>query len=451
MFTCKNICYFSFVREKNISLWFILCHMMKADYSKASFKDFENIEGFDIYERAKAHTGYLNYLKENDFMNYRLLSTSGCGHEISLAENGYIKAGKYISFVSNDYLGFTQHPKVKESVINGVKKYGCGAGSSPLIGGYFEYHKELEDKISHFFKRPQGSSIIYTTGYTTNSASLLCLLKKEDIAIVDMAVHASVYEGIMGTTVKRFLHNNVDVLERILKKAKDSYRTKMVIIDGVYSQDGDIAKLKEIIEVTHEYNGVLLVDDAHGIGVIGKTGRGAMEYFNVMNEVDIITGTFSKTFANIGGYLVANNTDLISYLQYQSRQYAFSAAASPAIVGVAKAIELIDEEPHWQKKLWDNIEYYRKGLLDIGLEIGTTESAIIPVKIGDVYKNSLVGKLLLENGIYTNPIMYPAVSLKDSRIRMSLLATHEKEHLDKALNIFEYINKKLQIAKNISN
>ncbi|MCS4238233.1 aminotransferase class I/II-fold pyridoxal phosphate-dependent enzyme [Myroides odoratus] len=420
---------------------------MNIDFTKASFKDFENIPDLDIYQRASAHEGYLNYLRDNEFMNYRLLATSGCGPEIGLEEDGYIKRGDYISFVCNDYLGFTQHPEIKKAVINGIEKYGTGAGASPLIGGYMDYHQELEDKISAFFKRPKGSSIVYTTGYTSNSASLLCLLKKEDIAIVDMAVHASVYEGIAGTTVKRFLHNNTEALERILASSQHTYRTKMVIIDGVYSQDGDVAKLKEILELTKKYGGVLLVDDAHGIGVLGETGRGAMEYHDVLDQVDIITGTFSKTFANVGGYLVANNPDLISYLQFQSRQYAFSAAATPAIVGVTRAIELIDEEPQWQKQLWNNVEYYKKGLLDIGLEIGATDSAIIPVKIGDVYVNSQVGKLLLENGVYTNPIMYPAVSLKDSRIRMSLMATHTKEHLDKALNVFEYISNKLQLKK----
>ena len=156
--------------------------------------------------------------------------------------------GKYVSFVSNDYLGFTQHASVKDSVINAIEEYGTGAGSSPLIGGYFDYHKQLEDKLSLFFNRPIGSTLTYTTGYTSNSASLLCLLKKEDIAIVDMAVHSSVYEGIMATTTKRFLHNDVEALERILRNCRDTYRTKMVIIDGVYSQDGDIAKLNEILK-----------------------------------------------------------------------------------------------------------------------------------------------------------------------------------------------------------
>lgn len=419
---------------------------MEQTYTQSSFKDYEDIPELDVYQRAKAHTGYLNYLRENNFMNYRLLATSGCGPEIALAEDGYIKKGSYISFVCNDYLGFTQHPEVKKAAIASIEEYGTGAGASPLIGGYFEFHKELENKISTFFKRPEGSTAAYTTGYTANSASLMCLLKKEDIAIVDMAVHASVFEGIQGTTTKRFLHNNTQALEQILSIAQNKYRTKMVIVDGVYSQDGDIAKLKEIVEITHRYGGILLVDDAHGIGVIGKTGRGAMELFDVLDKVDIITGTFSKTFGNVGGYFVAD-PELISYLQFQSRQYAFSAAATPIVAGVKKAIDLIDEEPHWQKKLSGNLEYYRKGLQDIGLDTGTTESAIVPVKIGNIQKNCEAGKLLLENGIYTNPIMYPAVSMKDSRIRMSLMATHTKEHLDKALNVFEYVNKKLDIAK----
>lgn len=422
--------------------------IMKQIYTQASFKDYEDIPELDVYQRAQAHTGYLNYLKENDFMNYRLLAISGCGPEIELAENGYLKKGSYVSFVCNDYLGFTQHPEVKKAAIAGIKKYGTGAGASPLIGGYFEFHRELEDKISTFFKRPKGSTVVYTTGYTANSASLLCLLKKDDIAIVDMAVHASVYEGIQGTTTKRFLHNNTKALEQILSVAQDKYRTKMVIVDGVYSQDGDVAQLKEILEITHRYGGILLVDDAHGIGVIGETGRGAMELYNVLDKVDIITGTFSKTFGNVGGYFVAD-PELITYLQFQSRQYAFSAAAAPIVTGVSRAIALVDEEPHWQKKLWENIEYYRKGLQDIGLDVGTTKSAIIPVKIGDIQKNCEAGKLLLENGIYTNPIMYPAVSMKDSRIRMSLMATHTKKHLDRALNAFEYVNKKLDIASTL--
>ncbi len=411
------------------------------DFTNTTFKDFENIEGLDIFQRAKLNNQYVDYLNKKDFFNYRLLTLSGCNSEIKLAKQKQIEEGDYISFVSNDYLGFTQHPKVKETVIKAVEKYGTGAGASPLIGGYFEYHKEVEDKISKFFNRPLGSTVIYTTGYTANSASLLCLLKKEDIAIVDMAVHSSVYEGIMGTTIKRFLHNNLDHLEKILKGCKDRYSTKMVIVDGVYSQDGDIAPLKEIIKLCRLYNAVLMVDDAHGIGLYGKTGRGVAEHYDVLNEIDIITGTFSKTFGNVGGYLVAN-PNLISYLNYQSRQYAFSASAPPTVLGVSKAIDLVDEEPQWRSKLWDNINYFKRGLLDVGLNIGKTSSAIIPVKTSKVDKTFEINKILLKNKIYANPITYPAVSLKDSRIRMSVMATHTKKQLDRTLNVFGDLKKR---------
>lgn len=418
---------------------------MSLDYSKVSTRNFEDIPGCDIFQRAEAFQGYLDFLDDKGYLNYLLMAQSGCGSEIELSQTRHIEEGNYISFVCNDYLGFTQHPQVKETVMNAVNQYGTGAGASPLIGGYFEYHKEIEDKISSFFKRVSGSTIIYTTGYTSNSATLLSLLKKQDLAIVDMAVHASVYEGISGTNVKRFLHNDVESLEHILSRAKDNYKTKIVIIDGVYSQDGDIAKLKEILEITHHYGALLLVDDAHGIGVIGQTGRGAMELDNVLDKVDFITGTFSKTFGNVGGYFVGDPA-IVTYLRYQSRQYAFSASAPASIMGVGKALDLIDEEPEWNRKLWDNIDYLKTGLETIGLEIGNTESAIVPVKIGNVHTNSEVAKILLENGIYTNPIMYPAVSLKDSRIRMSVMATHSKNQLDDTLNTFEYISKKLQIA-----
>lgn len=419
--------------------------MIHFDFSKTSTKDFEDIQGMNIFQRAEAFQGYLDYLDNNGFLNYLLKANSGCNSEVELAETKHIKNGSYISFVCNDYLGFTQHPKIKEVVKSAIDQFGTGAGASPLIGGYFDYHKQVEDKISKFFNKPEGSTIIYTTGYTANSASLLSLLKKQDLAIVDMAVHASVYEGLTATNSKRFLHNDTESLERILARSTNEYQTKIVIIDGVYSQDGDIAKLEEIIKITHHYGGVILVDDAHGIGVLGKTGRGAMELFNVLDKVDIITGTFSKTFGNVGGYLVADPS-IVTYLKYQSRQYAFSASAPASVLGVAKAIDLIDEEPHWQKQLWNNINYFKQGLQNIGLTIGASESAIIPVKIGDMYKNSETAKLLLENGIYTNPIMYPAVSLKDSRIRMSLMATHSKDQLDKALNVFEYVSKKLELA-----
>jgi len=410
--------------------------MMHIDFTKASFRDFEDIPGMDAIERADIFYDFLGFMKENGHMNYRFLNMSGCGPQMQVLTTQHaVSPGTYVSFVSNDYLGFTQHPLVKQAVIKAIDQYGTGAGASPLIGGHFTFHQQLEEKIAAFFGRPADCAVIYTTGYTANSASLQSLLLKQDIAIIDMAVHASVYEGCLLTNRKSFLHNDLESLERILKDAQRKYQTKMVIIDGVYSQDGDLAPVDKILVLTRQYGAYLMVDDAHGIGVLGKTGRGAMELCGALDQVDFITGTFSKSFAGLGGYVIAP-PKVAAFLKFQSRQHIFSATSTPAVAGIIKAIELIDQEPIWRERLAENIAYFKSGLLGLGLNTGSTASAIIPVKIGDPHKTSDVGTALLKAGVYTNPILYPAVAKKNARIRMSLMATHTRQHLDKALNAF---------------
>lgn len=420
-----------------------LLFMKNIDFATASFRDFENIPGIDAIERAGKFQSFLDYLSVNGHLNYRIESLSGCAPEMELLLPGKNIAQKCACFVSNDYLGFTQHPSIKVALQEAIEKFGSGAGASPAIGGHFVYHRQLEDRIAKFFKRK--SAILYTTGYTANSATLQCLLQKEDIAIIDMAVHASVYEGCQLTNVKTFLHNNMEGLELALKHAQHTFRTKMVIIDGVYSQDGDLATMDRIAELTHHYGAYLVVDDAHGTGVVGKTGRGAIEEFNLFDKVDIITGTFSKAFAHIGGYVVAD-TELINFLKYQSKQHLFSTTATPTTLGILKAMDLLDEEPFWKDRLWENVNYLKNGLLNLGLDIGNTASAIIPVKIGDIGKTLEAGKLLLDAGVYANPIMYPAVSKKNARIRLNIMATHTREHLDKVLNAFVDVDRKLSIS-----
>jgi glycine C-acetyltransferase len=261
-----------------------------------------------------------------------------------------------------------------------------------------------------------------------------------------MAVHASVYEGLLETNIKRFPHNNLDYLERNLVSAQEKYQTRLIIIDGVYSQDGDIAKMDEIYRLAKQYGAFIMVDDAHGIGVLGEKGRGAIEMFNLLDKIDIISGTLSKAFGHIGGFIIST-PEMINYLKFQSRQYVFSSNSTPALNGLLTALDLIDEEPQWRTKLSENVSYFKKGLLDMKLDIGITESAIIPIKIGDAHKTGDAARLLLETGVYANAIVYPGVSRKDARIRTSLMATHTKEHLDKALNGFDFVNRKLRISK----
>jgi glycine C-acetyltransferase len=421
-------------------------HPHHINFEKASFKDFEDIPGLNAFQRADVFKDFTNFMEAREQMNYRFVTSGGCGPEIWVKSPFTERAVRCVSLVSNDYLNFTQHPKVKAAAIAAIQTYGTGAGASPLIGGHHEYHVQLEQKLCSFFDRPGDSSIIYTTGYTANSSTLLALLKQSDCAIVDMAVHASVYEGLSDTTVKRFPHNSLIHLERTLADTRDKFTTRIVVIDGVYSQDGDLARMDEIYHLTKHYGAFLMVDDAHGIGVLGNDGRGAIEVFDLLDKVDIIAGTLSKAFGHVGGFIISK-PEIANYLKFQSRQQVFSSTSTPASACLLKAIDLIDEEPHWRQRLLENVAYFKKGLLDMKLDIGTTQSPIIPVKIGDPHKTGDAARLLLNAGVYANAIVYPGVSRKDARIRTSLMATHSREHLDKALNAFDYVNQRLRIAK----
>jgi glycine C-acetyltransferase len=407
-----------------------------------TFKDFENIPGIGPYERASEWAAYVADWRSRGHWNYRQMAFSGCGPRLQLQDKNVRM--DYVSLVSNDYLGFTQHPKVKAAAIAAIEKYGTGAGASPAIGGHYDFHAEIERAIAAFFGRE--AAIIYTTGYTANSAMLQCLLKKEDLAIFDSSVHASVQEGGLLTNIKTFPHNDLTALEHILRTTEDKYRTRLVVVDGVYSQDGDLAPLDKIVALCKLYNAMVMVDDAHGTGVIGERGRGVMELYDLFQEVDLITGTFSKTFAHVGGYVVGK-TELIEYLKFHSRQHIFSATLPPPAACIPVAISLVDDEPQWMKRLWDNVNYFRNGLTDLGLDVGNTASAIIPVKVGDPLIAAEATKLLLEAGVYANQIGYPAVSKKDARVRQSLMATHTKEDLDQVLNAWEWINSRLRLKE----
>jgi glycine C-acetyltransferase len=409
---------------------------MRNDFDNQSFRDFEYISGKDAWARAILFQNYLDDQTAKGQLNYRLPVASGCKPLVTM--NGR----KLISLVANDYLGFTQHPAVRKASVDGILHYGTGAGASPAIGGHYDYHVALEQKIATFFRKEH--AIVYTTGYTSNSASLQCILTKDDFVLLDAGVHSSVREGCQQVKRKTVPHNDLDAYEHNLKLASGKYPLVLVVIDGVYSQDGDLAPLREIVALCKKYGARLMVDDAHGTGVLGQTGRGLIEECDAWDDVDLISGTFSKTFAHVGGYVVAGK-EIVNYLKYQSKQHLFSASSTPAAMAITKAIELIDEEPHWMAKLHENIEYFRYGLLSLGLEFGDTQSAIFPVRIGDKIKNARICQALHQKGIYTNQINYPAVSVKDARIRMGVSALHHIAHLDEALNVWADIKKKFSL------
>ena len=416
---------------------------MKSEFDNMTLKDFEN-RGQNLLTRAKQIDDYISYRYKIQHLPYRVISLTGSSARIKVIDPYTNREKEMISFVSNDYLGLSHHPEVINASIRALEQYGAGAGASPLIGGHNYLHEQLEQEIARFLRNEY--AISYTSGYAANCSTLLAIMGKEDIAIMDMFTHASVFDGCLCTNTKRFLHNNIDALSHVLKNTKE-YKNRFVIIDGVYSQEGDVAPLDKIYTVCREYNAFLIVDDAHGIGVLGKTGRGIIEDYNLLDKVDMITGTFSKSFGSVGGYAIARK-EIITLLRYYSRQNIFSAAATPqAAASAIKAIQLVDKEPKLRNSILENIEYFKNGLEIIGLDYGNTVSAIFPVMVRNEQNVKEASRVLFDQGVYVNPISYPAVPEKLSRLRFSITAMHTQKDLDETLDILDSIKNIYKLCK----
>lgn len=388
-----------------------------------TLRDFNISQSANIVEVAESFQTYIDQQTRYGVKSYWIESTSNVGSVMALdGFNGVASA-----FISNDYLGLSQHPATKMAGIKAIEKYGTGACAAQAIGGYLDIHSELERKIASFVG--QEDAILFSSGFGANTGSLRAILGKNDVAYVDAFIHKSASSGIVGTNVKNIGHNNPDYLDDILSRPH-MYNTRAVIIDGVYSQDGDLSMLPQYIEVCKRHNAILIMDDAHGIGVMGANGSGTAEHFGVLGQVDIITGTFSKSFGCVGGF-VAGSHKLIQYLRYYADTNVFSAAISPqTTASVSRAIDLIRECPELRKKLWDNVWYLRKKLMDSGFDIGHSESPIFPIMVRDNDKVYKIAAELQKNAIFVSGITYPAVRTKEARLRVSILATHEQWQLD---------------------
>lgn len=419
--------------------------MENYDYSKLSLADFLNKGDNDIVELSKRFADYYDDVIRHKHSYWRRVSTSGSGPVMTIFDPYTNKERDMIYLASNDYLNLTRHPRTIEAGRRALEKYGSGAGSVPLLGGTLDLHIELEKKIAKF--KGCESAIIFTNGFGSNSGSVGALLGDSGVAILDMLVHASIIDGCKQSNIEFFKHNNMESLEKVLAKVKDKHKTKIVIVDGVYSMDGDIAYLDKIVEIAHSYGALVMVDEAHATGVIGKNGRGTPEYYNLEGKVDIVAGTFSKAVGVVGGF-VASTKDIINYLYFYTRSYMFSTAQTPQTAGsIIEALNVIEEEPQLRERLWRNINHFRKGINDIGFNTGNAETAIFPLIIGDDTKVKEMCRELHENDIYVNPVLYPAVAKRLARIRISLMSAHEIEHLDKTLNVLEYLAKKYDVVK----
>jgi len=354
-----------------------------------------------------------------------------------------IKGKKFIMFGSNNYLGLANDPRMKLAATDAIKKFGTGVAGSRFLNGNTVLHRELERKLAAFKGRE--AALIYATGYQMNLGVISALVGKGDFAVIDKLDHASILDGcrLSQGELRRFKHNNPDDLERVLKEIGPRHG-KLVIVDGVFSMEGDIAPIPEISRICRKYGARLMVDDAHATGVLGKTGRGTCEYFGLTHkDVDLVVGTCSKSFASVGGFAVGSE-EIIHYIQHVSRSMIFSAALPPAsVAAISKAIDIIEEEPQRIKKLWDNSKYLMKRFKDIGLNTGETQTPIIPVIIGDNEKTFMLWRMLYDRGLFTNPVVSPAVPPKRALIRVVATATHTREQLDRALNIFETCVKKV--------
>lgn len=404
-----------------------------------TLKDFELTLKVDALQRAELFQQYIDQLNSFDYKSYWIRSSTPVGHRMLIEGN----PNNVIAFTANDYLGMSQCVDTINAGIEGMKKYGTGACAAQVIGGYLDIHWELESKIAKFVG--QEDAMIFSSGFGANIGVLSALLGKSDIAFIDSFVHTSVLEGLKGTNIKNIGHNDLEYLDLVLSREKNNYITKLVIIDGVYSQDGDLSKLPEFIDICQKYGALLMVDDAHGIGVFGKNGRGTAEHFNCLEKVDIITGTFSKSFGCVGGFVAASHK-LIQYLKYYAASNVFSAAPTPQVTcSVLKALELIQSNPQIRHKLWDNVNYLREKLINLNFDIGHSVSPIIPLMIRDNQKVYEASQLLFKDNIYATSIVYPAVRSKEARLRISVLATHEKEELDKLVSALCSVKSQLNL------
>jgi 8-amino-7-oxononanoate synthase len=360
-----------------------------------------------------------------------------------------LEGRRVVMFGSNNYLGLTTHPKVREAAREAINHYGTSMTGSRLVNGSMKLHEQFEERLADYFGKE--SALVFTTGYQVNIATLSALLSnKQSVAVIDRNVHASLYDGVRlgqaaGARMVRFKHADPEALERALEKLEDSDGA-IVVTDGVFSAEGEIAKLDQIVPIAKKYHARLLVDDAHALGVIGPGGRGTAHHFGLSDQVDLIGGTFSKSMASIGGWLVGERK-VLDYIRHFAPSYLFAASAAPPCVAAAMAaFEVMQEEPWRQEKLRENFTYMRDNLRKMGFDLGCTETSVIPVYVRQDLRTILMWKELLEeHGVYTNAFISPGVPPKHQMLRTSYMATHEREHLDHGLEAFYQVGKKFGV------
>jgi glycine C-acetyltransferase len=382
----------------------------------------------------------INNLKESGL--YTNISTISSPQGSWLEINGK----RALNFCSNNYLGLANHPRLAQAAKEAIDKYGVGSGAVRLISGTNDVHLELEKRIAEF--KNAESAITYQTGFAANVGTISALIGKEDIIFSDQLNHASIIDGCRLTKapIARFNHADPADLTRVINEHRGTYRRALAVTDGVFSMDGDIAPLDKLYEVTSENNIMLMVDDAHGEGVLGRGGRGIVDHFNLHRKIDIEVGTFSKAFGVIGG-VVIGKSEIVEWLRQRSRPFVFSTATTPADAAACiAAIDIMEESTELVDRLWDNTNYFRKGINNLGFDTGNSATPIIPVMIGEAHLAQKFSHELFKENLYALQIGYPIVPRGKARIRAMISASHSKEDLDFSLEAFSKVGRRLGLA-----
>lgn len=351
---------------------------------------------------------------------------------------------KVLMFGSNCYSGLVNDPRIKEAAIEATRKYGTGCAGSPFLNGTLDIHKELEAKLAEYMGKED--VMVYSTGFEVNLGVVSALTGREDYILWDEQDHASIIEGrrLSFSQQLKYKHNNMESLEKQLQKCAPD-KVKLIVSDSVFSMEGDVANVKEMVALAKKYDASIMIDEAHGIGVFGPGGRGVCHHYGVADDVDLIMGTFSKSFASLGGF-IATNKDVTNFLRHHSRSYIFTASITPASTAAAlAALDIMEKEPERQETLWKLTNHALEGFRSLGLEIGNTSTPIIPLFIRDDFKTFAITRDLLDEGIFVNPVVSPAVAPQDTLIRFSLMATHSMAQVDRALETIAKVFRKYQL------
>jgi glycine C-acetyltransferase len=415
------------------------------DRHELSWSDFYNIPDPDLFEKVRQFAGTAD--KGRALFPYFLRRPvcSANVNRVKMADPFTGQISEMIMLGSNSYLGLTNHPRVIEAAIAATKKYGYGAGSVSLYSGTSDLHIELERRMAEFYHCE--GAIIFPTGYAANVGTISALLHEQDVAVNDLYNHASLFDGcrLSGARIETFAHARMGHLERVLRESRGDDHGTLVITDGVFSMDGDVAKLDEIHRLAQQYGARVMLDDAHGLGVIGPTGKGTAEQYGLQGKIDITVGTLSKCLGGIGG-VVAGSAELVDYLRFYGRSYFFSGAVpAPVIAGALAILDIMEEQPELRDDLWRGVRYMTTHLRKIGFNLCDTQSAIIPVIIGDESKLKSMLRDLTQAGIFMNYVASPAVSHKKCRLRMSMMAGHSQKDLDYVIETLEKLGRKYEV------